>query len=87
MIGQFFDYLLSGVFDFVGGIIGILPKFPMDDIQDALNAVGAVETVLSWVNWFLPIDIASTIIAIWTTSMMAYITIKLGFKYANIVRF
>lgn len=86
LFAQFLDFLIGGVFDFLGSFIGILPHFPMSDIKDAIDAYGAIEDVLCWVNWFLPVDIAATIITVWCTSMMAYVVAKLGFKYASMVR-
>lgn len=86
MFAQFLDFLIGGVFDFLGSFIGILPHMPMSDIQGAITTAGTVQTVLAWINWFLPVDIAATIITVWCTSMMAYVVAKLGFKYASMVK-
>lgn len=84
MIGEFFNFLADNVFSFINGLLGIFPQMPIttNEIAD-LAGVNIVGSVLSWVNWFLPLDIAAAIIALWGTAMLAYLGIKLAMKYTG----
>ena len=84
MIGDFLDMLASTIFDFLEGFFGLLPQMPFtaNDLQSYLN-VEMVSTVMGWVNWFLPLDVASSIVALWSTAMMAYVGLKLSIKYTG----
>lgn len=83
MISDFLDFLIGGVFDLLSGILGIFPQMPFtsDDLQQYMN-VDLVSSVYGWINYFLPLDIASSIVALWATAMMAYIGIKMAIKYS-----
>lgn len=84
MIASFFDFLLNGVFDFMAGLFGLLPRMPFsaNDVRNLLG-VDIVNTALGWANYFLPLDIAAGILALWSTGMMAYVGIKLAMKYTG----
>lgn len=84
MIADFFEFLLNGVFDFLNGVLGILPHMPFDasQIQSWLH-LSEVSTVMGWINYFLPLDVASSIVALWATALMAYVGVKLALKYTG----
>lgn len=84
MIANFLDFLAQNVFGFINGLLGIFPQMP--DTTEQLQTMSDVEIVgkvLSWVNWFLPLDIAASIIALWAVAMMAYLGIKMAMKYTG----
>ena len=84
MIGEFFNFLTNGVFGMINGLLGIFPTMPVNaDQLVRLSGVELVGTVLGWVNWFLPLDIASAIIALWSVAMMTYLAIKMAIRYSN----
>lgn len=84
MIGEFLNFLADAVFGFLNGIIGIFPQMPFEvgDYLD-LSGVEMVHTILSWVNWFLPLDVAAAIIALWCTAMLAYLAVKMAMRYSE----
>lgn len=84
MISDFFGFLIGGVFDFLSGLFGILPQMPFsaDDVR-AFLGVEIVDQALGWANYFLPLDIAAGILALWSTAMMAYVGVKLAMKYTG----
>lgn len=84
MIASFLDFLANGIFSFLDGFFSILPQMPISvsDLE-SLRSLQIVNTVLSWVNYFIPLSAASAIVALWATSMMAYIGIKLAMKYTG----
>lgn len=84
MIASFFDFLLNGVFDFMTGLFGLLPRMPfsVNDVR-AFLGIDIVNTALGWANYFLPLDVAAGILALWSTGMMAYVGIKLAMKYTG----
>lgn len=84
MIGDFLDFLIGGVFDLLHGLLGIFPQMPFgsEDVAD-LMAFDIVGEVYGWINYFLPLDIASSIVALWSAGMMAYIGVKLAIKYST----
>lgn len=87
MIADFLDMLVGGIFDFLGGFFSIFPQMPVS--ANDLNAYmdgGIVTTVLSWMNYFLPLDVASGIVALWATGMMAYVGLKLAMKYTGEIK-
>lgn len=84
MLTSFFDMLFGYVFDFLNGFFGLFPTMPIDaqTVSDMLN-LPLVATVFSWVNYFLPLDIASSIVALWTVAIMAYVGLKLAMRYSK----
>ena len=84
MISEFLNFLASSVFDFLEGFFSLLPAMPFTstDLQSMLNT-SLVAQVMGWVNYFLPLDIASSILALWATAMMAYVGLKLSIKYTG----
>ena len=84
MLTSFFDMLFGYVFDFLNGFFSIFPKMPVDTqmISDMLN-LPLVATVFGWVNYFLPLDIASSIVALWTIAIMSYVGLKLAMRYSK----
>lgn len=84
MIAQFLDFLIGGVFDFLGGFFGLFPQMPdmTTGIRDMLG-LELVSEVFGWVNYFLPLDIASSIVGLWSVAIMAYVGLKLAIKYAG----
>lgn len=84
MIGDFFNFLTGAIFDFFNGFFSIFPQMPFDAQQVSdMMGLQIVATVLSWVNYFLPLDVAAATIALWSTAMMAYVGIKLALKYTE----
>ena len=84
MIADFFECLMNGVFDFLDGLFGILPQMPFDGAQiGQWLGLSELSTVLGWVNFFLPLDVASSIVAVWSAAVMAYVGIKLAMKYTG----
>lgn len=86
MISAFLEFLMNGVMSFMNGFFGLFPTMP-DNIQQLRQMLGLdmVETVFGWVNYFLPLDIASSIVALWSAAIMAYVALKLGIKYTKAV--
>lgn len=84
MIGDFFTFLVGGVFDFLSGMFGILPQMPIgtDDLT-AITGNEILTTGLAWANYFLPLGWAASTVALWATGMMAYLGIKLAIKYSG----
>lgn len=84
MLISFFEMLANYVFDFLESFFAIFPPMPFDTtiISETLN-LPLVATVFGWVNYFLPLDVASSIVALWTTAIMAYVGLKLAFKYSK----
>lgn len=84
MIGDFLDFLIGGIFDLLHGIFGIFPQMPFgaDELSEMMG-LDIVATVFGWINYFIPLDVASSITALWATAMMAYIGIKLAIKYST----
>lgn len=85
MIADFLNFLADGVFGFLEGFFGLLPQMPIsaDDIGDMITGSQIVTTSLGWVNYFLPLDMAASMVALWCTAMMAYIGLKLAIKYSE----
>ena len=84
MIASFLDFLADNVFGFINGILGIFPSMPVNtDELTTLSGFDIVGKVLSWVNWFLPLDIAASIIALWAVAMMTYLGIKMAMRYTG----
>lgn len=84
MLASFFETLFGYVFDFLNGFFGLLPVMPIDNqsISSMLN-LPLMQTVFGWVNYFLPLDIASSIVALWTVGIMAYVGLKLAIRYSK----
>jgi len=84
MIGDFLNFLANGVFDFMDGFLGLLPQMPITagDISQYASA-DIVASILGWVNYFLPINVASSIVGLWCTAMLAYVGLKLSIKYTS----
>lgn len=84
MLTSFFDMLFGYVFDFLNGFFGLFPTMPINTqtVSDMLN-LPLVATVFGWVNYFLPLDIASSIVALWTVAIMAYVGLKLAMRYSK----
>lgn len=87
MIADFFEMLSGVVFSVLNSIFDLLPVMPygVSDLQ-AYMSDSIVGTMLSWMNYFLPIVPATAMISLWATGMMAYIGIKLAMKYSNRLR-
>lgn len=84
MIASFLDFLSDSVFGFINGLLNIFPSMPVDTEQlSTLSGFQIVGDVLSWVNWFLPLDIAASIIALWAVAMMTYLGIKMAMRYTG----
>lgn len=84
MISDFFEFLSSGVFTFLNGLLSIFPQSNIDpDVISQYMGVGITSEVLSWVNYFLPLDVAAAIIALWATGMIAYLGIKMAMRYTG----
>lgn len=84
MIGDFFDFLGDNIFGFLNGILGIFPEMPIDTDQiSSLAGTQIVGKVLGWVNWFLPLDVASVMLALWSTAMLTYLGIKMAMRYTG----
>lgn len=83
MITTFINFLVSSVYDFLHGVLGLFPQMPdsINIVRD-LFGIEIVAQVYGWVNWFLPLDIASTIVGVWCTAIMAYVGIKLAIRYS-----
>lgn len=82
MITDFLNMLGGAVFDFLDGLLGIFPAANVQ-VQDFLTATGMTAQMLGWINWFLPLDIASSILALWAVSMLAYLGIKMAMRYSG----
>ena len=81
MIGEFFNFLANTVFGFLNGLIDIFPAMPINaDELETLAGVDIVGTIIAWVNWLLPIEVAATIIGLWANAMLLYLGIKLAMK-------
>lgn len=80
--------MLSGVvFDLLGSIFSLLPSMPFD-LND-LNILAGNEivvTVLSWFNYFVPVQAMAAILALWSVAMMSYVGLKLAIKYSEGLR-
>lgn len=84
MIGEFFNFLADSVFGFINGLLGIFPEMTVNTDEIArLAGVDVVANVLGWVNWFLPLDIASSILALWAVAMGTYLAIKMAMRYTG----
>ena len=85
MIADFLNFLANGIFDFLEGFFGLLPQMPItaDDIGDMIEGSNIVSTSLGWMNYFLPLDVAASLVALWCTAMMAYVGLKLAIKYSE----
>lgn len=84
MIGEFFNFLAESVFGFINGLLGIFPEMTVNTDEIArLAGVDVVANVLGWVNWFLPLDIASSILALWAVAMGTYLAIKMAMRYTG----
>ena len=84
MIADFLEFLANGVFDFLNGFFGLFPQMPVTgDEVEQMGSITLVQDVVGWVNYFLPIDIAAGILALWATAMMAYVGFKLAIKYSE----
>lgn len=84
MIGDFLEFLTGGIFDFLNGLLGIFPRAEIDaDVLEQFTGAGITGEVLSWVNYFLPLDIAAAIVALWATGMIAYLGIKMALRYTG----
>lgn len=82
MLTGFLDFLANGVFNLLQGLLGLFPQMPFG-VQnfEQFASDNLFLTVMGWVNYFLPIQEATTIIALWAGGMMAYIAIKVPAKY------
>lgn len=81
MIADILNNLANGVIDLLIGLVNILPVSP--DFTSELANLASVQIVISvmqWVNWFLPLDVAAAMIATWATAMMFYLGVKLAWK-------
>lgn len=86
MFADFLDFLVGGAFDFVEFFLGLLPQSPLNEIVTTIdgNITGnLIQEVLNWVNWFLPLDTAGTILFVWTTALLVYISIKTSFNWGE----
>lgn len=84
MLANFFAFLSSSVFNFADFIVGLLPHMPLSTSQvEAYMSDSIVMNALSWVNWFLPLDIASSIIGLWGVAMMSYVGVRLAMRFTG----
>lgn len=83
MIVNFIEMLAGAVFDVLNTIFGFLPAMPfgVDDLE-LFSSDSIVMQVLAWMNYFLPLQYAAAIVALWSTAMLAYVGIKLSIKYS-----
>lgn len=84
MLTSYFEMLFGYIFDFLNLLFQIFPPMPIDNdaIAQSLN-LPMVATVFGWVNYFLPLDVASSIVALWSVGIMAYVGIKLAIRYSK----
>lgn len=84
MLVNFLNMLGGAAFDLIGKLFSILPAMPdsLSNVQQYMND-SLVGKVLAWVNWFLPLDVAGGIVAVWAAGMMAYVTFQVVSKYAG----
>ena len=87
MIVQFFDMLAGTVFSVLNFVIVSLPSMPFgtSDLNSYMSN-NMVLTVISWVNYFIPVQAATAIVAAWATAMTTYVGVKLSIKYAKVFR-
>lgn len=84
MLTDFFDMLFGWVFEFLAGFFSLFPPMPIGNASiSQFLSLPLVNTVFDWVNYFLPLDVASSIVAVWSAGMMAYVGIKLAMRYSN----
>lgn len=86
MIAQFLNFLSDSVFDLLGTLLGVLAPASALNYQSQIYALmdnELVSTVLSWVNYFLPLGMASTVITAWGVVMIGYIAFKLVMSYGK----
>lgn len=84
MLVNFIEMLAGTVFSVLETLFGFLPQMPfgVSDLDSYMND-SLLVTVLSWMNYFLPLQPAATIVAVWSTAMLAYIGVKLSIKYGS----
>lgn len=84
MIADFLEFLAGGIFDFLNGLLGIFPPMTIDaDVLTNYTGSGNVTGVLQWVNYFLPLDVAITLLGLWAVAMITYLGIKMAMKYTG----
>lgn len=80
MIGNFLEFLSGSVFDLLDMLLNVLaPASAMNYTGQiyALMDSPIVQTSLSWVNYFLPIQQAAIVVAAWGAIMFAFVAFKL----------
>lgn len=84
MLAGFIDFLGSSVFNLIGLVLSVLPVMP--DLSEYLADLGSnpiVSSVLGFVNYFLPIQTAVTIVSAWAGGMIIYIAVKQAVKFTR----
>lgn len=84
MIAKFFVMLSGFVFSVLDVILGFLPQMPFD--LSALNdfmSNNIVITVISWINFFIPVSVCCGILALWSTAMLGYVGLKMAVNYSK----
>lgn len=84
MIVKFIEMLAGAVFDVIGTVFSFLPQMPFgtNDLQQYMND-SLVVKVIQWMNFFLPLDVATAVISVWAAAMMTFIGVKLAVKYGT----
>lgn len=87
MISDFLNMVFSTIFDLLNPLFDIFPAMPVEwsQVINGFFSIQLVDTVLNWVNWLLPFDVASAIISAWVLGMLTYIGIKVAFGTAKVV--
>lgn len=84
MITGFLEMLTQTVFDLLSKILGVLPAMPFDlSVLEAFKQSKLVITVLSWINYFVPVSTCLAILTTWSVAMMTYIGFKMAIKYSK----
>lgn len=79
-----FDTLTSGL---VTVALNIIQLFPASPIQPAIASLrgSAVEEVLGYVNWFIPIGTMVTILTGWLACIAAYYVYQIILRWIKVV--
>lgn len=84
MLVKFIEMLGGAVFNVIETLFGFLPQMPfgVNDLGNWAND-SLIVTVLRWMNYFLPLQPAAALVAVWSTAMLAYVGVKLSIKYGS----
>lgn len=86
MIAKFVEFLVDGVFTLLDTFLGVLAPSSSLDFTSQISSLinnNVTQTVLSWVNYFLPLNTAGVVITAWGGIMLGYLAFKLVMSYGK----